>query len=142
MAIQKSQAIVLKREEVRETSILLTVYTKDFGKLKLISKGVRSPEQKFISAYELLALCDIVFYERKRKGYLLLSQCELVDFFPKISKSLLPVSRQTDLLPLIWIQIIHTYARITRQERNPLPTGCCLRQQYPSSQADLELLDI
>ena len=88
MAIQKTQGFILRREDVRETSVLLTVYTRDFGKLKLISKGVRSPEQRFVSAYELFALDDIVFYERKKGGFFLLSQCELVSFFPKARAAL------------------------------------------------------
>jgi len=88
MAIQKTQGFVLRRDDIRETSILLTAYTRDFGKIKLISKGVRSPEQRFISAYEILALDDLVFYERKKGDFFLLSQCELVNFFPKIREAL------------------------------------------------------
>lgn len=84
MAIQKTRGFVLKREDVRETSVLLTAFTRDFGKLKLLSKGVRVPEQKFVGAYELFALDEIVFYEKKKKNVFLLSQCELLDFFPEI----------------------------------------------------------
>jgi len=101
MAIQKTECIILRRDEFRETSIILTVYTKDFGKLKLISKGVRSPEQKFISAYELFSLSDIVFYEKKKKGILLLSQCELRDFFPKVRESLDRLSYATYFVELV-----------------------------------------
>lgn len=88
MALQRTQGFVLRKQDVRETSIILTVYTRDFGKLKLISKGVRAPEARFVSAYELLALDDIVFYERKKKNLFFLSQCDLVNYFPKIRESL------------------------------------------------------
>ncbi|MBN1353064.1 MAG: DNA repair protein RecO [Candidatus Omnitrophica bacterium] len=88
MSIQKTLGFILRREEVRETSLYLRVYTRDFGKINLISKGVRSPEQKFISSYELFALDEIVFYEKKKKDFFLLSQCELVNFFPTIRESL------------------------------------------------------
>jgi len=88
MAVQKTRGFVLRKRDIRETSILLTVYTRDFGKLKLISKGVRAPEARFISAYELLALDDIVFYERKKKNLFFLSQCDLVNYFPKVRESL------------------------------------------------------
>jgi len=92
MAIQKTRGFILRREDVRETSVLLTAYTRDFGKLKFISKGARSPEQKFISAYELFALDEIVFYEKKRKNYFLLSQCELLKFFPEARSTLEGIS--------------------------------------------------
>jgi DNA repair protein RecO (recombination protein O) len=88
VAIQKTQGFILNREDIRETSLVVTIFTRDFGKLKFISKGVRTAEQRFISAYELFALDDIVFYERRKKGLFLLSQCELVDYFPVIRNSL------------------------------------------------------
>ncbi|MGB2705285.1 MAG: DNA repair protein RecO [Candidatus Omnitrophota bacterium] len=88
MAVQKTQGFVLRKQDLRETSIILTVYTRDFGKLKLISKGVRAPEARFVSAYELLALDDIVFYERKKRSLFFLSQCDLVNYFPKVRESL------------------------------------------------------
>ena len=92
MAIQKTRGFILRRDDLRETSLLLTVYTRDFGKLKLISKGVRNPGEKFISAYELFALDEIVFYEKKKKNFFLLSQCELINFFPEIRKELERIS--------------------------------------------------
>jgi len=92
VAIQKTEGFVLRREDLRETSVILTVFTRDFGKLKLVSKGVRSPEQRFISAYELFVLDEVVFYEKKKNALCLLSQCELVDFFPGVRGSLERIS--------------------------------------------------
>ena len=88
MAIQRTRGFVLKREDIRETSVLLTMYTRDFGKIRLISKGARIPEHKFVSAYELLALDDIVFYQKRKNVFFLLSQIELIDFFSRVRLSL------------------------------------------------------
>jgi DNA repair protein RecO (recombination protein O) len=101
MAVQKTRGFILAREDLRETSISLTAYTRDFGKLKLISKGVRTPGEKFIAAYELFALDDIVFYERKKKGFYLLSQCELVNFFPEVRRTLARLSYATYFAELV-----------------------------------------
>ncbi|MBL7155647.1 MAG: DNA repair protein RecO [Candidatus Omnitrophica bacterium] len=102
MAVNKTHGFILRREDVRETSVLLTVYTRDFGKLRMISKGVRSPEQRFVSAYELFALVEIVFYDRKRGGgAFLLSQCELVEYFPKIRESLDRLSYASYFIDLV-----------------------------------------
>jgi len=87
MAIQKTEGVVLRREDVRETSVELTAYTRDFGKLRLLSKGVRNPGERYLSAYELFALDDIVFYEKNKRNLYLLSQCELIDYFPEIRNS-------------------------------------------------------
>jgi len=88
MALQKTQGFILRKQDLRETSIILTVYTRDFGKLRLVSKGVRVPEARFMSAYELLALDDIVFYERKKRSLFFLSQCDLINYFPRVRESL------------------------------------------------------
>lgn len=101
MALHKTQGFILKREEVRETSLFLTVYTRDFGKLRCISKGVRTPQEKFISAYELFALDDIIFYERKKKDVYLLSQCELINFFPEVRESLDRISYASYFVELL-----------------------------------------
>lgn len=101
MAIQKTRGFILKRQDIRETSILFTAYTRDFGKLKFISKGVRIPEQRFVSAYELFALDEIVFYEKKKKNFFLLSQCELLDFFPEVRKSFDRISYAIYLIELL-----------------------------------------
>jgi DNA repair protein RecO (recombination protein O) len=95
MPIQRTQGFVIRREDIRETSVLLTAYTRDFGKIRLISKGMRVPEQKFVSSFEPLALNDIVFYERRKDGFFLLSQCELVDFFLKVRTTLEKISYAT-----------------------------------------------
>ena len=101
MAVQKTQGFVLRREDLRETSVILTVYTRDFGKLKLITKGVRSPEQRSLSSYELFVLDEIVFYEKRKKNIFFLSQCELINFFPKVRESLERISYATYLIELL-----------------------------------------
>lgn len=101
MAIQKNRGVVLRRDELRETSLILTVFTRDFGKLKLISKGVRSPDQRFISAYELFAHIETVFYEKKKKDFFFLSQCELVNFFSKIREDFDRLSYAVYLVELL-----------------------------------------
>lgn len=101
MAIQKTTGFVLRRQDLRETSIILTAYTRDFGKVRLVSKGVRNPEQRFVSSYELFALDEIIFYEKKKRDFFLLSQCELLDYFPKVRETLARLSHGVYLVELL-----------------------------------------
>ena len=101
MPIQKTRGFILQRIDIRETSVLLHVYTRDFGKIRLISKGVRSPEHRFVSAYELFALSEIVFYEKKKKDYFLLSQCELVEYFHGVRTALPRISYASYFVELL-----------------------------------------
>ena len=88
MAIISTDAILLKKTELRETSLILDFYTRDSGKIKGIMKGVRSPQPQFGSVFEIFTLDRIVFYERRTKDIFTISQCELVDFFPGLRKDL------------------------------------------------------
>lgn len=88
MAIQKTEAIVLKNQDIRETSLLVTFFTKDFGKIQGIAKGIRGQRGRINNGFEPLALCNIVFYERKRGNLHTISQCDLKNYFTVLRKDL------------------------------------------------------
>ena len=89
MAIQKTEGILLRRQDLRETSLILTFYTRDFGKIKGIVRGVRGPRSACGGAnMEIFALDEVVFYERRRGDIFTISQCDLIDFFAPVRGSL------------------------------------------------------
>jgi DNA repair protein RecO (recombination protein O) len=89
MAIQKTEGILLRRQDLRETSLILTFYTRDFGKIKGIVRGVRGPHAQYGGgSLEVFAYDAIVFYERKRSEFYTTSQCDLIEFFNPIRESL------------------------------------------------------
>ncbi len=89
MAIQKTEGILLRKAHLRETSLILTFYTRDFGKIKGIVRGVRGPRGSCGGAnMEIFALDGLVFYERKRSDIFTISQCDLLDFFGPVRASL------------------------------------------------------
>ncbi|NQT22549.1 MAG: DNA repair protein RecO [Candidatus Omnitrophica bacterium] len=88
MAIIKTDAILLKKTQLRETSLIIDFFTEESGKIKGVLKGVRCPEPQFGALYEVFTLDRIVFYEKKNKDLFIISQCELIDFFPELRESL------------------------------------------------------
>ena len=48
--IIKTRGIVLRTMRMGETSRLVTLYTEDYGKLKVTAKGARKPKSKFGAA--------------------------------------------------------------------------------------------
>lgn len=88
MAIQTTEGIVLKKQNLRETSIIMTLFTKDFGKLSGIIKGARGPKAVIGNNPQLFSLNSIVFYERKRSNLNSISQCDLKVFFEDIRNDL------------------------------------------------------
>ncbi|MDD3904969.1 MAG: DNA repair protein RecO [Candidatus Omnitrophica bacterium] len=103
MAIQKTEGILLRRQDLRETSLILTFYTRDFGKIKGIVRGVRGSRPGTIggASMEIFALDDIVFYERRKSDIFTISQCDLLDFFAPVRESLEKTAYAAYLIELI-----------------------------------------
>ena len=87
MPLKKTEAIVLKSQRQGETSKILTLYTRSFGKLTVIAKGARSMRSKFGGSLEPLNYISIVFYEKETREIQLLSQADIVEFFADIKLS-------------------------------------------------------
>lgn len=101
MAIQTTEAFVLNRRDFRETSVLAAFYSKDFGKIKGILKGIRSEKHRYASSAELFSLNKIVFYEKSRSEFNNITQCDLIDGFFGIRKSLGAIAYATYLAELV-----------------------------------------
>jgi len=86
MAIEKSDAILLRKMDFRETSFIVTFFTRDFGKVGGILKGARGSRAR--SGINPLFFCleQIVFYEKKKSGLCIISQCETQRIFLNILK--------------------------------------------------------
>jgi len=101
MAIQTTEAIVLNRRDFRETSILAAFYSRDFGKIKGVLKGIRTEKSRYGSCAELFGLNKIVFYEKTKSDLQNITQCDLVDGLFGIRKSLSAIAYATYLVELV-----------------------------------------
>ena len=101
MAIHTTDAIVLRKQDIRETSVLATFYTRDFGKVKGLIKGARGPRGQPGSPIQIFTLNRIVFYDAKRSGMHTVSQCDLLDFFEAIRGDILKTSYACYFIELI-----------------------------------------
>lgn len=81
MSIEKSPAIVLKRRDFRETSLIAEFYTRDFGKLSGLLKGIKAEPAKFASTLEPFSHNEIIFYRKSNSSLHLVSQCDSRDNF-------------------------------------------------------------
>jgi len=79
--ICKTEAIVLKTFDFRETSRIASFFTKDYGKMSGVLKGIRKDPKKFGSRLDAFSVNDIVYYQYTRSDLHLVSQCDLKQFF-------------------------------------------------------------
>jgi DNA repair protein RecO (recombination protein O) len=85
MAIEKSEALILRVIPFRDTSKVVTAYTLERGLISLLAKGVRGAKPRFGAALELFAQSDLVYYHRESRELQLLAQAALLD--PHLSLS-------------------------------------------------------
>lgn len=77
MASEKTTAIVLRTVEFSETSLVVTLFTREFGKISALAKGARRPKGPFESALDLLAVIRIVFLRKSSDVLDLLTEAKL-----------------------------------------------------------------
>src|SRR5712671_7800897 len=87
MDAERAEAIVLRRQPVTESSLIVTWFTREFGKLKTLAKGARRPKGPFQGKIDLFYLDEIVFLPSKRSDLHLLHDCFLEKPHAKLRQS-------------------------------------------------------
>lgn len=88
MSIHRTEGIVLNKRDFRETSIIADFYTRDFGKLSGLLKGIRTEPAKFASNLELFSLNEIIFYRKRNSSLHLVTQADKRNNFDSIRQSI------------------------------------------------------
>jgi DNA repair protein RecO len=106
--IVETEAIVLRAMKHGETSKIVTLYTRSFGKVNVIAKGARDMKSKFGGALEMFARISAVFYKKERAeaGLYLLSKAEIVDGHRNILSDLDRIEAATAVCELV-LRAIH-----------------------------------
>jgi len=88
--IIKTECIVLKSDNYRSSSKLVTLYTEELGKLRCIAKGVRQTRTKWGSVLQPMSCLTAIIYYKENKSLHMLSTAEhnelylsLYDIFEK-----------------------------------------------------------
>lgn len=75
--IKKDLGFILRRYNFRETSLIMSLYTYRFGKIRGICKGFYTLKREFSSPLDIFGLNEFVFYP-KRSEIWLISHVDLV----------------------------------------------------------------
>lgn len=82
----RTNGFIVKKTDRREADQLLTIYTKEFGKLEILGKAIRKIKSKLRGGAELFYLSEIEFIQGKTSKTL--TDTILIDKFPNIRKDL------------------------------------------------------
>ncbi len=88
MAAEKALGLVLRSTDYSETSRIATIWTQEFGKVRVLAKGGRRLRSNFESALDLLTVCSIVLLRKSSGGLDLLTEAQVVERFPRLRTDL------------------------------------------------------
>lgn len=74
---EKADALVLRVVPFSETSAIVMLFTREFGRMSGMAKGARRPKGPFEAALDLLARCRIVFLRKSSDALDLLTEAKL-----------------------------------------------------------------
>jgi DNA repair protein RecO (recombination protein O) len=81
LAAEKATALVLRTTDWSETSRIATLWTREFGRVRVLAKGGRRLKSNFDSALDLLTVCSIVLLRKFSGGLDLLTEAQVVKRF-------------------------------------------------------------
>ncbi len=77
MSTEKSPAIVIRQADFSESSRVVTLFTREFGKVAVVAKGVKRLKGPFEAALDLLSVCEVVFIRKSSGGLDILTEAKL-----------------------------------------------------------------
>jgi len=99
--IVKTEAVVLKSMKYRETSKIVTLYTRDFGKVSAIVKGARGAKNPYGASLEPMSYVSIVFYKKDGRDLQMLTQCAVIRPLRMLAENLGKMSVGLSIIELV-----------------------------------------
>lgn len=93
------EAIVLARRNFSEADRILSVFSRNHGRVSLIAKGVRRPSSRKRGHIEIFS--QIKFHAEKGRGLGIMTEAEIIDSFGEIRKNLKKVAVAYYLMEVI-----------------------------------------
>ena len=97
----KTEALVLKSIPWGEGGLLVTFYSKDFGKLRASARGIRKPSSKMVGHLEPLNKVSLALARPQRGGPDTVTQVLVTESFSSLKASLEGISRGVYVAELV-----------------------------------------
>ncbi|HKI78857.1 MAG TPA: DNA repair protein RecO [Ignavibacteriaceae bacterium] len=84
--IIKTEAVVLSKLNYGDTSLIVSLFTKELGKVSAIAKGARNSKAKIGAKVDPLNFLEIVFYNKTSRELQIISSADIIDHYPNLKK--------------------------------------------------------
>ncbi len=88
MSGEKAEAIVIRQADFSESSRVVTLFSREFGKFGCLAKGAKRLKGPFDAALDLLSRCRIVFLRKSSGALGILTQAQLAERFIPVSTNI------------------------------------------------------
>jgi len=88
LSLEKTEALVLRTIDWSETSRIAILWSKEFGKIRVLAKGGRRLKSSFENALDLLTHCSIVLLRKSSGSLDLLTEAQIIHRFNGLRKDL------------------------------------------------------
>ncbi|MBI3193860.1 MAG: DNA repair protein RecO, partial [Ignavibacteriae bacterium] len=102
MNILKTEAIVLRTINFKESSKIVTFYTKELGRVGAIVKGARRANSKIGAALEPMSHVQIVLYIKEGREVQTVGQCDLIHSYHHFAIDLEKLSVGLSIIELVY----------------------------------------
>ncbi len=110
--ILQTEAFVLRSIDYGETSRIVTLFTKQRGKVAVMAKGARRSGSRFGSSLQPMSYTHVVIYYKPSRNVQTLSESSHLHFFDGITRNLESVSCGLRIVELV-------HALMQEEERSP-----------------------
>lgn len=101
MELERAEGIVLRTHPVTESSLIVTWYTREAGKLRTLAKGARRPKSPFQGKLDLFYDDEIVFLPSRRGDLHLLHECFLQNPHKRLRESVATLTTASYVAELV-----------------------------------------
>src|SRR2546429_9958657 len=79
MALKESEAIVLRTYPLREADLLVTLFTREEGKVRGVARSAKKSQRRFGGALEPLTYVRVHYEDREQQELARLDSCEVLE---------------------------------------------------------------
>ncbi len=101
MPLKRATGIIIQSFDYGESDRIVTLFTREHGKMKGIAKGARRSRRRFSNSLELFCHVRILFFEREDRPLTRIDQSDVVEFFPAFSQDIVKMGYGSYFVELV-----------------------------------------
>lgn len=84
MPLYRTQAVVLRSMNLGDADKIVTLFTRDYGKVKVVAKAARRIKSRFGACLEPMTHLSLIYFGKEHQDLYRLNQCDIVHSFQKV----------------------------------------------------------